>query len=99
MSDYWSGFITGAGLAFFVLLVFYWLWSMIQGYIRQIQAADRPQAVVQVTQKTPGQVVDSASRARLKLWLLVGILYLAAIALVEYLRPGTVGDLFALFGF
>lgn len=99
MSEYWSGFLAGAVLSTIALSIVYSLNSIIKGYIRSIQAADNPQTVTHKTEKTPNQVVDAASQAKLKLWLVLGIVYILFVALLEYVRPGTVQDILGLFGF
>lgn len=99
MSDYWSGFLTGAVASVIVLVLVSSLLSILNGYIRKIQAANKPQTVTQETKKTPNQVVNEAKRAQRMLWIWLGILYLGFIALLEYFRPGTLNDVMTLFGF
>ena len=98
MSDYWSGFFSGTLITVFVMLGLNWFRLLIKGYIRDIQAADKPQTVSQNTTKTPNQVVDAAGSARVKLWVLYAFFCFLLFGLLEIVRPGTLRDVLTILG-
>ena len=98
LTDYWSGFLSGAFVAFIVALILDWLRRLIKGYITSIQAADKPQNVVHPTSKTPNEVVQAASQARRKVAFLYVMIWIILVIVLEFFRPGTIQDVIALFG-
>jgi magnesium-transporting ATPase (P-type) len=99
LDNFWGGFIIGVVATTVILSIFNWIYSGIfKGYINRMQAADKPQTVIQKTEKTPRQVVEDADRAKRVYWILLGFSYLVLVVLLEILRPGKLGDILSLFG-
>jgi len=98
LTDFWSGFLFGCLASFALALILYSLWNILRGYIDKIQAANKPQIVVHVTNKTPNEVVKSASRAKRNLALILLFLWIIVVFGLEYMRPGAIVDVASLFG-
>ena len=82
-SDFGIGFVFGT----VITLIFGWFWLLYRDWVRERDAYNRPQIVVQPTSKTPAAVRRAASRASLKINLLrLGILF-AIWLLVEIMFP------------
>lgn len=76
----WSDFLLGVIVTLIVVLIVNFLTKTYQRYTKDIEAATRPQVIIQKTEKTPQEVVDTADAAKIKRILLLGgttILWLA----------------------
>jgi len=99
LDNFWGGFIVGAVVTAVILSIVNWIYyGIIKGYINRMQAADKPQTVIQKTEKTPREVVDDADRAKWLIRVLFVLFYGVLIVLLEFLRPGTLADVLSLFG-
>jgi len=84
------GFAAGIGtLAIFYPILIKPIIKLIDGWLRDIRAATKPQVVVHTTKKTPLQVVLEAIRARIALYLFLILLGVAAVLFVDvFIAPG-----------
>lgn len=80
MIQSWYDFLLGVISTLIVVLIVNFLTKTYQRYTKEIEAATKPQLIIQKTEKTPKEVVDAADAAKLKRVALLGgtaILWLA----------------------
>ncbi len=83
----WYDFLLGVIVTLIVVLIVNFLTKTYQRYTREIDAANRPQQIIQKTEKTPKEIVDAADAARLKRLLLLGGTTLVWLAILYTLFP------------
>lgn len=94
----WYDFLLGViSTLVFVLLVNF-LTKTYQRYTKEIEAATKPQLVIQKTEKTPKEIVDAAEIARIKRLFMLGGTALLGLAILYSLFPHFFENVVAIFG-
>ena len=94
----WYDFLLGVISTLIVALIVNFLTKTYQRYTREIDAADKPQLIIQKTEKTPKEVVDAADAARIKRLLLLGGTAIVCLAILYTLFPTFFNNVVMIFG-
>lgn len=92
-----SEFMIGFGFGVIITSLIGWIWLLYRDWVKARDAFNRPQIVIQPTNKTPAQVQSAANQAEFKILLLRLVLLLIIWLFIELLFPGiaaVVHDLF-----
>ncbi|MBX3012629.1 MAG: hypothetical protein KF832_14025 [Caldilineaceae bacterium] len=92
----WPDFGLGVISTLILVVIVNFLTKTYQRYTKEIEAANKPQQVIQKTEKTPKEVVDAADAARVKRLLFFGALVVLWLALLYSLFPGLFENLVAI---
>lgn len=88
-----NGVLVGLIIGGVVGAILGWFLTFYQRWVRERDAARKPQLVVHPTAKTPTQVIEAAARAQAKIWLVRFIIFVVLpFILIEGFMP-TVADL------
>ncbi len=87
----WYDFLLGVFSTLIFGLIVNFLVKTYQRYTKDIEAARKPQTVIQKTEKTPKEIVDAADTARVKRILLLTIIAIIWLAMLYTIFP----DIFA----
>jgi len=88
-----SGVLVGLIIGGVVGAILGWFLTFYQRWVRERDAARKPQMLMQPTVRTPSQVIEAAARAQAKIWLVRLIVFVVLpVILIEALLPG-VADL------
>lgn len=86
--DFLFGVMAGVlGSVIFYLMIFAPIWRTYQNWVKQAQAADKPQSVSQSTKDTPAHVVETAQRARLAMFMFWVVLWTVALLILAWFQP------------
>ena len=94
----WYDFLLGVISTLILVLIVNFLTKTYQRYTRDIDAANRPQIVIQKTEKTPQEVVDTADTAKIKRLLLLGGMAILWLAILYTLFPAFFNNVVMIFG-
>jgi len=94
MSDnFTNGVLVGLMIGGVVGAILGWFLTFYQRWVRERDAARKPQLVMHPTAKTPNQVIEAAARAQAKIWLVRLIIFVVLpLIVIEGFMPG-VADL------
>ncbi|MCB0116342.1 MAG: hypothetical protein R2873_02900 [Caldilineaceae bacterium] len=86
--DFVLGLIAGVlGSAILYLGIYAPIWRMYQNWVKQLQAPDKPQAVVQTTKDTPSTIVGQAQRARMAITIFWIVLVAVGVLIAAWINP------------
>lgn len=83
-----SEFIIGFVFGVIITGLIGWIWLLYRDWVKARDAFNRPQIVIQPTNRTPAQVQSAAGQAELKIWLLRFVLLAIGWMLIEMMFPG-----------
>jgi len=83
-----SEFIVGFAFGVIITSLIGWIWLLYRDWVKTRDAFNRPQIVIQPTNRTPAQVQSAASQAEFKIWLLRFVLALIIWMFIEVMFPG-----------
>ena len=98
MIQSWSDFLLGVISTLIVVLIVNFLTKTYQRYTKEIEAATKPQLIIQKTEKTPKEVVDAADAAKVKRLVLLGGTAILGLAILYTLFPAFFNNVVMILG-